>query len=435
MAQATSTSAMENTLDYARSRDAHDPLRDLREEFHFPVIEGKRVLYFTGNSLGLQPKSARIALETELDDWAQWGVEGHFHARNPWYSYHERFAADAAHIVGALPSEVVMMNALTVNLHLLMVSFFRPDRATGRTKLLCEAKAFPSDQYAIESQLRFHGLDPAEHLIEVAPREGEHLIRHEDVLQAITDAGDQLALVMIGGVNYYSGQVFDMAEITRAAHAVGALAGFDLAHAAGNIPLQLHDWDVDFACWCTYKYLNSGPGAVAGAFVHERHGNNPELPRFAGWWGHDKDERFQMKPGFKPMLGAEGWQMSNAPVFNMAIHRASLDLFKAAGFQAMREKSIALTAYLEFILNGVSREVIGARFEVITPANPAQRGCQLSVLAHGKGKPLFDALTSKGVIVDWREPNVIRMAPVPLYNSFEDIYQFGVLLRECLAEA
>ncbi len=426
---------MENTLEYARSCDAADPLRRFREEFHFPVIEGKRVLYFTGNSLGLQPKSARIALETELDDWAQWGVEGHFHARNPWYSYHERFAEDAASLVGALPSEVVMMNALTVNLHLLMVSFFRPDRATGRTKLLCEAKAFPSDQYAIESQLRFHGLDPAEHLIEVAPREGEHLIRHEDVLEAIAKAGDELALVMIGGVNYYSGQVFDMAEITRAAHEVGALAGFDLAHAAGNIPMQLHEWDVDFACWCTYKYLNSGPGAVAGAFVHERHGNNPDLPRFAGWWGHDTNERFQMKPGFKPMPGAEGWQMSNAPVFNMAIHRASLDLFKAAGFAALREKSVALTTYLEFILAGISREVSGANFEVITPSDPAQRGCQLSVLAHGKGKSLFDALTAKGVIVDWREPNVIRMAPVPLYNNFEDIHQFGVLLRECLAEA
>lgn len=425
---------MENTLEYARTRDAADPLRRFRDEFHFPVIHGKRVLYFTGNSLGLQPKSARTALETELDDWAKWGVEGHFHARNPWYSYHERFAEDAANLVGALPSEVVMMNALTVNLHLLMVSFFRPDRATGRTKLLCEAKAFPSDQYAIESQLHFHGLDPAEHLIEVAPREGEHLIRHEDVLQAIADAGDQLALVMIGGVNYYSGQVFDMAEITRAAHAVGALAGFDLAHAAGNIPLKLHDWDVDFACWCTYKYLNSGPGAVAGAFVHERHADRPDIPRFAGWWGHDKSERFQMKPGFKPISGAEGWQMSNAPVFNMAVHRASLDLFKAAGFDALRAKSIELTNYLAFVLETISNEVSDADFEVITPTDPAQRGCQLSVLAHGKGKSLFDALTEKGVIVDWREPNVIRMAPVPLYNNFEDIYQFGALLRECLAE-
>jgi kynureninase len=422
---------MENTLEYAQSCDAADALSHFRSEFHFPMMEGKEVLYFTGNSLGLQPKAARAALETELDDWARWGVEGHFQARNPWYSYHERFAEDAAKIVGALPSEVVMMNALTVNLHLLMVSFFRPNKATGRTKIICEAKAFPSDQYAIESQLRFHQLDPAEHLIEVGPRDGEHLIRLDDLLEAIADAGDTLALVMIGGVNYYTGQRFDLKAITAAAHKVGALAGFDLAHAAGNVPLQLHDWEVDFACWCTYKYLNSGPGAVAGAFVHERHSDRPDLPRFAGWWGHDKDERFQMKPGFKPILGAEGWQMSNAPVFNMAIHRCSLDLFKAAGMDRLRAKSEHLTAYLEFVLEHISKEET-ASFEVITPANPNERGCQLSVLVHGAGRSLFDALTREGVVVDWREPNVIRMAPVPLYTRFEDIYRFGETLRHCL---
>jgi kynureninase len=421
------------TAAYAHERDAADPLRHFRAQFHFPVIDGREVLYFTGNSLGLQPKGARKAIETELDDWAQWGVEGHFHARNPWYSYHERFTDDAAAIVGALPREVVLMNALTVNLHLLMVSFFRPNTATGRTKLLCEAKAFPSDQYAIESQLRFHGLDPAEHLIEVAPRPGEHLIHPDDILNAIAEAGDSLALVMIGGVNYYSGQLFDLQAITAAAHRVGAIAGFDLAHAAGNVPLHLHDWNVDFACWCTYKYLNSGPGAVSGVFVHDRHAES-DLLRFAGWWGHDKDVRFKMEAGFKPIAGAEGWQLSNAPVFNMAAHRASLDLFREAGMDALRTKSLELTGYLEFILSELSTANNGARFEVITPADPKQRGCQLSVLVHGAGRELFDALTQRGVIVDWREPNVIRMAPVPLYNSFEDLYRFGVILSECLSE-
>lgn len=434
MTQTATAERYENTLDHARMRDALDPLRDFRERFNFPELNGKRALYFTGNSLGLQPKAAREALETELEDWARHGVEGHFHARNPWFSYHERFAEDAAALVGAQPGEVVMMNALTVNLHLLMVSFFRPDRATGRTKLLCEAKAFPSDQYAIESQLRFHQLDPAEHLIEVAPRDGEHVVRHEDLLAAIEAAGDTLALVMIGGVNYYSGQVFDMADLTRAAHGVGAVAGFDLAHAAGNIPMQLHDWGVDFACWCTYKYLNSGPGSVSGAFVHERHGKNVDLPRFAGWWGHDKDVRFKMEPGFIPMAGAEGWQLSNAPVFNMAIHRVSLDLFKEAGMHRLRAKSELLTAYLAFVINEVSAEHQQARFEIITPSAAEARGCQLSVLAHGAGKTLFDALTERGVVVDWREPNVIRMAPVPLYNSFEDIYRFGEALKDSLRQ-
>ncbi len=426
---------IENSRASARERDENDPLKNFRESFLFPQVNGRQALYFTGNSLGLQPAKAREALQTELDDWALHGVEGHFHAKNPWYSYHERFSADAAEIVGALPSEVVMMNALTVNLHLMMVSFFRPDRGSGRTKILCEAKAFPSDQYAIESQLRFHGLNPDEHLIEVGPREGEHLIRHEDLLDAIARHGDEIALIMIGGVNYYSGQLFDMKAITYAGHNVGALVGFDLAHAAGNVLLALHDWNVDFACWCTYKYLNSGPGSVSGVFVHERHGNNPDLHRFAGWWGHDKSERFQMKSGFKPIEGAEGWQLSNAPVFNMAIHRVSLDLFKNAGMTALRTKSEALTAYLEFVIQSISNEVPQANFEVITPKNPAERGCQLSILAHGQGRKLFDRLTESGVVVDWREPNVIRMAPVPLYNSFEDIYSFGQILKECLHNA
>lgn len=423
----------EYTIDYARSRDAADELAGFREQFHFPVIDGRQVLYFTGNSLGLQPKKAADALNVELEDWAKWGVEGHFHARNPWYSYHEILTEGAANVVGARPSEVVMMNALTVNLHLMMVSFFRPDKQSGRTKLLCEAKAFPSDQYAIETQLRFHGLDPAEHLIEVAPREGEHLIREEDIIGAIEEHRDELALVMIGGVNYYSGQFFNLEQITQAGHAAGAVVGFDLAHAAGNVPLKLHDWGVDFACWCTYKYLNSGPGSVSGVFVHERHARNSDLPRFAGWWGHDKDERFLMEQGFKPIPGAEGWQLSNAPVFNMAIHKVSLDLFMAAGMDRLRNTSLELTAYLEFVLHQISEASSAVNFEVITPSEAEKRGCQLSIHAHGMGKSLFDKLTAEGVIADWREPNVIRVAPVPLYNSFEDVYLFGKALEKALS--
>jgi kynureninase len=433
MTKATEAMTFENTLSFARAQDVIDPLRAFRSSFHFPVINGQEVLYFTGNSLGLQPKGAREALLTELDDWAKWGVEGHFHARNPWYSYHERFSDDAARIVGALPKEVVMMNALTVNLHLLMVSFFRPDKTTGRTKILCESKAFPSDQYAIESQLRFHGLDPAVHLIEVAPRAGEHTLRHEDIIAQIEAHGSEIALVMLGGVNYYTGQVLKMEAITRAGHGVGAVVGFDLAHAAGNVILKLHDWGVDFACWCTYKYLNSGPGSVAGAFVHERHANSPDLPRLAGWWGYDKSTRFAMQPGFHPIEGAEGWQMSNAPVMNMAAHRASLDVFTAAGMTTIRSKSEKLTAYLEFILDAISAQFADANFEVITPKAINERGNQLSILVHGRGKGLFDALTAASVVVDWREPNVIRMAPAPLYNSFEDVYRFGEILQQCLS--
>lgn len=418
-----------NTLEHAKLLDSQDELSKFRHEFHMPVINNKEVIYFTGNSLGLQPKSAKEALNVELEDWAKWGVEGHFHARNPWYSYHERFSEDAAALVGANAKEVVLMNGLTVNLHLMMVSFFAPDKATGRTKILCEAKAFPSDQYAIESQLKFHGLDPADHLIEIAPRAGEHLIHHEDIISAIEEHADEIALVIIGGVNYYSGQVFDMKAITVAGQKAGAKVGFDLAHGVGNIELHLHDWNVDFACWCTYKYLNSGPGSVSGIFVHEKHADS-HLPRFAGWWGHDKSSRFKMEPGFVPISGAEGWQMSNAPVFNMAIHRASLDLFKAAGFDKLRSKSKQLTAYLAFIIEGISSQSDKVDFEIITPKEEKSRGCQLSILAHGQGKALFDHLMNEGVIVDWREPNVIRMAPVPLYNSFEDIYRFGEVLAK-----
>ena len=421
---------LENSLNYAQSLDAQDELAKYREQFHFPVIDGQEVLYFTGNSLGLQPKAAREAINAELDDWAQWGVEGHFHAKMPWYAYHEFFSEGAAKLVGAKPVEVVMMNGLTVNLHLLMISFYKPEGK--RYKIICEKKAFPSDQYAVESQVKLRGFDPEDAIIEVGPRNGEHNIRTEDFLSAIEEHGEELSTVMIGGVNYYSGQLMDMEKITKAGRAVGAIVGFDLAHAAGNVPLRLHDWGVDFACWCSYKYLNSGPGSVSGAFVHERHANNPNLDRLAGWWGYDKTTRFQMEPRFKPIPGAEGWQLSNAPVFAMAIHKASLDMFSEVGMDKLREKSLKLTAYLEFVINTISDDVAECDFEIITPSDPNQRGAQLSILAHGQGKQMFDQLTKSGVIADWREPNVIRVAPVPLYNSFEDAYRFGQALKNSI---
>lgn len=430
--QETPTIPYQNTLDFARSMDASDPLAKYRDQFHFPVINDKAVIYMTGNSLGLQPKGAREAIEIELDDWAQWGVEGHFHANHPWYAYHEFFSEKAARLVGAKPSEVVMMNGLTVNLHLLMISFYRP--TPERFKILCEKKAFPSDQYALESQVRLHGYDPAEAIIEFAPREGEHIMRTEDILELIEREGDSIATIMFGGVNYYTGQLMDMKSITESGHRAGAIVGFDLAHAAGNAVLKLHEWDVDFACWCSYKYLNSGPGSVAGAFVHERHGDNPELIRLAGWWGYDKTTRFQMNPGFKPMTGAEGWQLSNAPVFSMAIHMAALDQFDQVGMEALRAKSEKLTAYMVHVIDTLSEELESTDFELITPRDPVQRGAQLSILAHGQGKSMFDKLTAHGVIADWREPNVIRIAPVPMYNSFEDVFRFGEALRKSVSE-
>lgn len=422
----------ENTLDFAQQQDAADPLKNYRKKFLFPQHNGSNCLYFTGNSLGLQPVSAKEALLQELDDWARFGVEGHFEARNPWYSYHELLTDSLAGIVGANNDEVVAMNGLTTNLHLLMVSFFRP--SGKRNKILCEAKAFPSDRYALDSQLLLHGLDPKENLIALEPRDGEHCLRTEDIIAAIKDAGESLALVMMGGVNFYTGQYFDIPAITHAAHEVGAIAGWDLAHAAGNIPLELHNWNVDFASWCSYKYLNSGPGSVAGIFVHEKHGHNTQLPRFAGWWGHNKTTRFEMKPQFDPIPGAEGWQLSNAPVFTMAVHKASLAIFDEVGMPALRKKSELLTAYLEFVLREVEGSVNKADFEIITPQNPEERGCQLSVLLHGQGKPLFDRLTAEGVVADWREPNVIRLAPVPLYNSFEDVFRFGKILKSAIEQ-
>jgi kynureninase len=421
----------ENTLAFAQHLDAQDPLRSFREKFLFPTFHEKTVRYFTGNSLGLQPKTARTYIEEELDAWAKYGVEGHFLAKRPWFAYHENLTEKAAKIVGALPGEVVVTHSLTTNLHLLMVSFYRPEGK--RTKILCEAKAFPSDQYALESQVKFHGLDVKEHLIEVAPREGEQLIREEDILNKITELGDELALVMIGGVNYYTGQLFDMEAITKAGHQVGAIVGFDLAHAAGNINLKLHDWGVDFAAWCGYKYLNSSPGGVSGMFVHERHAYKPELPRFAGWWGYDKDTRFLMEPGFNPMKGAEGWQLSNAPVLGMAAHLASLEIFDEAGMDRIGAKRDLMTAYLEYVINDISeRNKDRVSFELITPRDKTKRGAQLSIMAKGQGKALFDALADEGVVADWREPNVIRVAPAPLYNSFEDCYWFGQLLEKAI---
>lgn len=413
----------EANLAYAQSLDQTDVLYSFRERFLFPQHEGRDVYYFCGNSLGLQPKSVKYLMDAELEDWAKHGVEGHFSARNPWFSYHKLFTERLAAIVGARQSEVVAMNTLTVNLHLLMISFYRP--TNKRYKIIMEAGAFPSDQYAVETQVRMHGFDPEDAIIEIAPREGEYLIEEADVLKAIEDAGDSLALVMMGGVNYYSGQLFDMAKITQAAHRVGAYAGFDLAHAVGNVPLQLHDWNVDFACWCSYKYLNSGPGGVGGIYVHEHHASNPKTFRLAGWWGNDEKIRFRMEKGFVPTPTAESWQMSNAPVFNMVAHHASLDIFEKAGIAALREKSERLTAYLEYLLGQVTQ----LPFEIITPADPKRRGCQLSMLFKDRGREVFDALTAQGVIADWREPNVIRVAPVPLYNTFEDVYRLYEIMR------
>lgn len=425
--------ANKNSVEYALEMDQKDPLKAYRERFYFPQHQGKDCVYFTGNSLGLQPKSVASYIQQELDDWAKYGVEGHFEASRPWYSYHEQLTPKIAKLVGALSSEVVVTHSLTTNLHLLMVSFYRP--APGRYKILCEKKAFPSDQYALESQVRFHGFSPSDAIIEIGPRAGEHLINDQDILDAIKNHGSEIALVMIGGVNYYTGQLFDMESITRAGHEAGALVGFDLAHAAGNVSLKLHDWGVDFAAWCSYKYLNSSPGGVSGMFVHQRHENEPGIPRFAGWWGHDKEVRFLMEPGFKPMKGAEGWQLSNAPVLGMAAHLASLDIFDEAGMDKLIQKRIQLTNYLEEIVQHVSDVYADkCRFEIITPKEENRRGAQLSILIHGKGKSLFDALTREGVIADWREPNVIRIAPTPLYNSFEDIYRFGQALEKAIQE-
>ena len=419
-----------NTFEYAKQLDEQDILKHFRDKFYIPIVNGKECIYFTGNSLGLQPKKTQDYVLDELEDWATHGVEGHFHARNPWVSYHEIFHDQLAEIVGGLPEEVVAMNQLTVNLHLLMISFYRP--TSKRYKIICESKAFPSDQYAFQSQAKFHGYNPDEAIIEVQPKEGSAYIELADILDTIKKHGDETALVIFGGVNYYSGQLFDMKAICKAAHEVGAYCGFDLAHAAGNVNLELHDWDVDFACWCSYKYLNSGPGGVSGAFIHQRHINNESLPRLAGWWGHNKDTRFKMDREFHPIPTAEGWQLSNAPVLSMSAHKASLDVFSEAGFHNLVAKGKMLSGYLLFILNEINKNSSKKLIEIITPLNESERGCQVSMLMLKDGKKLFDTLIQNGIIADWREPNVIRVAPVPLYNSFEDVFNFGMILEKSM---
>lgn len=418
------------TPDFASQADAADELKAFRSRFLFPQHDGRDTVYFTGNSLGLQPASVKDYILQELEDWHKFGVEGHFDARNPWFSYHEMFAAPLAALTGAKENEVVAMGSLTNNLHLLMVSFYRPTKE--RYRIICEKKAFPSDTYALQSQARFHGFDYRDAVVEVSPREGEYTIREEDVLATIERYKDSVALVMIGGVNYFTGQVFDMATVTAAARAAGAFCGWDLAHGIGNIELKLHAWDVDFAAWCSYKYLNSGPGSVAGLFVHERHLNNTTVPRFEGWWGTDPATRFLMGDTFTPMPAAGAWQLSNAPVLSMAAHKAALDLFTEAGLPRLRAKSRLLTGYLEYIIREINKEKGARHIEIITPEEETCRGCQLSLVFPGRGKELFNALTQNGVISDWREPNVVRVAPVPLYNSFEDVYRFGNILREIL---
>ncbi len=414
-----------NTLEFARQLDKEDKLAKYRDEFIFPKVNGKQVIYFVGNSLGLQPKRASKYVDEVMKDWAELAVEGHFYAEKPWWDYQERFANPLSSVVGAKPSEVAVMNTLTVNLHLLMVSFYRPTQK--RFKILCEEKAFPSDQYLLQSQVRHHGFDPKDAIVEIKRREGEHNIRLEDVLAKIEEVGEELALVLIGGVNYYTGQVFDMKTITAKGHSVGAVVGWDLAHAAGNIKLELHDWNVDFAAWCSYKYMNSGPGNVSGIFIHEKH-HNSDLPRFAGWYGHNKERRFLMEPQFDPVKGAEGWQISNLPILSLAPYLASVEMFAEVGMDALIQKRDKITTYLEFVLKEISGEIKG-NFEIITPSNPAERGCQISVFLHGEGKELFHYLMKNGVITDWREPNVIRLAPVPLYCRYQDIYEFGQILK------
>lgn len=408
--------------DYARIMDENDPLKELRNAFYFPQSQGKEMLYFCGNSLGLQPKTVMQSIEQEILDWREHGVEGHFRAKNPWFSYHKILTNSLASIVGALPTEVVAANTLTVNLHLAMVSFYRPTK--DRYKIVMEGGAFPSDQYAIESQARFHGFDPADAIIEVSPREGEYTLRTEDILDTIRKHGDTIALVMFSGVQYLTGQRFRMKDIAQVAHEVGAYCGLDLAHAVGNVELQLHDWNIDFAAWCSYKYLNSGPGGIGGLFIHENHAQNPQLPRFAGWWGYEESSRFLMKKGFIPAYGAEGWQLSNAQVFQMAALRSSLDIFDSVHKETLFAKRDALTAFAEDLLKQLINEYPTLPLEIITPATKEDRGAQLSMLLHKNGKALINRLIEDGIIVDWREPNIIRLAPAPLYNSFSDVLQF-----------
>jgi kynureninase len=418
----------QNTLTFAKTLDQKDELRSYRNQFHIPRYNGKSTIYFIGNSLGLQPKITKQILFEELTDWATLGGEGHFNGRRPWLYYHKFTKKALARLTGAKESEVVAMNQLTVNLHLMMVSFYRPD--AKRYKILTEAGAFPSDQYAFESQIRFHGYEPDDALIELKPQEGEYTLRTEDILAAIREHAAELALVIFGGVQYYTGQFFDIKEITSAGQKVGACVGFDLAHAIGNTPLSLHRHNVDFAVWCSYKYLNAGPGGLAGAFVHEKHAKDFSLPRFAGWWGHNERKRFKMEKGFQPMDGVDGWQLSNVPILQAAALMASLNIFQNAGMKALRTKSIQLNSYLEFLLNHINGE--GKYFTILTPKKPNERGCQFSLYFPRNAKRIFDTLTKAGIMVDYREPNVIRVAPVPLYNTFQEVFRFVDVLQKIL---
>lgn len=417
----------QSKLAFAKKLDKEDPLRAYREKFYFPIQKnGEKYIYLCGNSLGLQPKTTKAYVDQELKDWEKLGVEGYFEARNPWVSYHDILIDKMAKIVGAEPNEVVVMNSLTVNLHLMLVSFYRP--TTAKYKILMEGGAFPSDQYAVKSQIEFHGHKVADSLIELIPRKGENILHTDDILRIIENEGDSIALILLGGVNYYTGQVFDMQAITEAGHLKGCKVGFDLAHAVGNIYLELHNWHVDFAVWCTYKYLNSGPGGVAACFVHENLIKNKNIVRFSGWWGHDKATRFLMDNEFVPIQSAEAWQLSCPPILSMAALNASLELFDLIGMELIRAKSIMLTGYLEFLLKDLETDEI----EIITPKNREERGSQLSIKVSSNDKELFHSLSKMGVITDWREPGVIRLAPTPLYNSYMDVFQFVTILKECL---
>src|SRR5438105_10546432 len=413
---------------FASEMDAQDPLSDFREQFYLPLgKDGKRLIYFAGNSLGLMPKSARTIVEEELNNWAKLGVDAHHATGTPWYSYHETLREPIARLVGANPIEVVCMNSLTVNIHLMMATFYWPTKS--RFKILMEEPAFPSDTYAIKSQIVHHELDPKEVLILARPRKGEFAIRQEDIEAALDKHGEQIAVAMMGGLNFFTGQLFDIEKITALARKRGCAVGFDLAHAIGNVPLALHNWNVDFAVWCSYKYLNAGPGAVAGAFVHEHHATNTKLPRLAGWFGNDPNTRFRLhlEPEFVPVASADGWQISNPPIFSMAPLRASLAIFnEVGGMEPLRAKSIRLTSYLEFLLNQNGSK----RFTIITPTSPGKRGCQLSILAHERPKELFKKLEAAGVKCDFREPNIIRVAPTPLYNTFHEVWRFARILAQ-----
>jgi kynureninase len=406
--------------DFAIAMDERDPLRNYRERFLLPkAADGGACVYLCGHSLGLQPATTAVYIEQELKEWAQLGVEGHFRATNPWMPYHKLLTEQTAALVGAKPIEVVVMNSLTVNLHLMMVSFYRP--TASKHKIVVERGAFPSDQYAVKSQIRFHGFDPASSLIELAPLPGEDCLRDEQISSLIEGSGDEIALIMLGGVNYATGQAFDMEGIALAGRARGCVVGFDLAHAAGNLPLRLHDWGPDFAVWCSYKYLNGGPGCVAGCFIHERHARSLEIPRFAGWWGHDEHSRFEVGQNFRPISGAEGWQLSNPSIISLAALRASMNIFQEAGLERLRAKSVTLTGYLEFLLN----QKMGSSFSIVTPQERGRRGAQLSIRIPANGRALCERLTNEGIVGDWREPDTFRVAPVPLYNSYDDVFRFA----------